>query len=269
MGYEKVQMGNLDIIQFKSFQDYDFVLHGFSTRYGGVSTAPYESLNLGLKTGDQREQVLANIKRFAEAMGVDWQQVVFSDQVHESTVKVVTHQDGGKGVMIPWDCGVDALITDQKGIPLMTYYADCVPLFFLDPQRKVVGLAHAGWPGTALKIGKATVAQMMETYGCNPAEIKVAIGPSIGPCCFEVGEEVIEKFNKNFTELDSFVIAKGEGKYLLDLWKANILALEEIGVLRRNIEVSELCTCCRSDLFFSYRRDQETGRMAAMIQLNP
>jgi len=270
MGYEIKSKGSLDVMQFKAFGEYDFVLHGFSTRKGGVSIAPYESLNMGFKTGDQRQSVLENLVRFTKALEIDGKQVVFSEQVHEGTVRVVTGEDAGKGVTIPWECGgVDALITNQVGIPLMTYYADCVPLFFLDPQRRVVGLAHAGWPGTALKIGKKTVEQMMEVYGCHPGEIKVGIGPSIGPCCFEVSSDVIQKFNENFTQLERFVISRGQGKYLVDLWEANIIALEDIGVSRRNIEKSELCTCCREDLFFSYRRDQETGRMAAMIQLNP
>lgn len=268
MEYEIINKNGVEVVLFKRLQELDFVRHGFSTRIGGTSQGRFNSMNLGVKTADAPENILENTKRFCQALGINFEDLVISDQVHESMIKVVDEKDKGKGFIRPRDYeGIDALITNVPGVPLITYYADCVPLLIADPMKRAVGLAHAGWQGTVLKIGKKTIEKMITEYGSRAEDILVVIGPSIGQCCYEVSENVIEKFNMNFTQHENFVISKGEGKYMLDLWEANQIALKEIGVLERNIIKSEICTACNLHQFYSHRKEADTGRMASVIQL--
>ncbi|WP_053956907.1 peptidoglycan editing factor PgeF [Inediibacterium massiliense] len=252
-----------------SFEQTNLVKHGFSSKIGGVSQGKYASLNLGFKTEDSNEKVENNYKKIAKALDISIENLVFSDQVHKDHIKIVTKKDCGKGIIKESDIKeIDALITNETNVALATVYADCVPIFLLDPVKKVIALAHAGWRGTVLKIGKKTVEKMINVYETNPKDCLAAIGPSIGKCCYEVDENVIKEFNKDFTNLNKFVFSKGNGKYMLDLWKANQITLKEIGLLERNISISNMCTMCHSEKFFSYRRDQGiTGRMAAIIEL--
>ncbi|ABR49017.1 protein of unknown function DUF152 [Alkaliphilus metalliredigens QYMF] len=264
MSFVQIIKEGVTYFEIEAFQQFEWLKHGFSTRIGGKSEGPYDSLNLGRKTKDDYETVIENTKHFCEAVGINPSQVQRSNQVHGDQIKIVGEScKTGDGTD-----GFDGMITNQRGVPLMTYYADCVPLFFVDPDHRVVATTHGGWRGTQMKIAQKTVKKMMTHFGTNPQNVIVAIGPSIGPCCYEVNKEVIDEFNTNFTQTATFVKPMGEGKYMLDLWRAHIVALKEIGVQDRNIITSGLCTACRTDLFYSHRKEKGvTGRMAALIQL--
>lgn len=269
MEYKLVSKNGVDYLVFKSLEKAPFIRHGFSTRTGGVSRGAYRSLNLGFKTGDKEDRVRENISRFALAVGVDQENLVISDQVHKDRVRVVGKEDRGKGYLRPRDFSqIDGLVTNIVGLGLMTIYADCVPIYFLDPVQRAIGLSHAGWRGTRLKIGQKTVETMVGQYGSRPEDMVALIGPSIGSCCYEVDRGLVEEFNKNFTDSQTFIFPYGASKYKLDLWEANRLVLREAGLLDSNIKISNLCTSCNLDLFYSHRREKgNTGRMAAIIQL--
>ncbi|NLW24517.1 MAG: peptidoglycan editing factor PgeF [Clostridia bacterium] len=253
-----------------AFEEKGSVIHGFSTRYGGVSSEPFDSLNLGFHTGDDYHAVLANRYRFCQALGFSPEKLVAGKQVHKDNIQNVDFLDIGKGAL-DQDSAIpetDALITNKPGIGLIAFFADCVPLMFLDPVKKVIGIAHAGWKGTVLRIGQKTVAKMKEVYGCQPKNILAAIGPSIGPCHYEVDKPVIEQFQKQFSNWAQFMKVKSNGKAQLNLWEANRLQLLEAGISDVKITVAEICTYCNPELLFSYRYSEgKTGRIAALIML--
>lgn len=240
---------------------------GFSSRVGGVSRVPYDSLNLGLHVGDDPAAVLENRKLWLSQWDVPWSSVVVGEQVHGTNVLWVHEKDGGKGVRemdtaIP---AVDGLIT-QSSVSLMVFFADCVPLFFYHPHLKAVGIAHAGWKGTVQKICQK-VLEHFEEAGGSTADTWVAIGPSIGPCCYEVDEYVAAQFRVNFGETP-FLRSRGGGHYFLNLWEANRIALLEKGVSPENIDLASICTADNQERFFSHRRDGgRTGRMAGWISI--
>lgn len=193
-------------------------------------------------------------------------------QVHSDQVYIASIKDRGKGAL-EQDTAIketDALITREPGVALIAFYADCVPIMFLDSVRKVIAIAHAGWKGTVLKIGKKTVERMVKEFNCQPKNIIAAICPSIGPCHYEVDVPVINKFQENFNEWEKFLQLNKTGETaLLNLWEANRLTLLEAGVLKNNITVAEVCTYCHSELLYSYRYDKgKTGRLAGIIMLN-
>ncbi|MBM7855234.1 YfiH family protein [Desulfohalotomaculum tongense] len=246
------------------------VVHGFTTRMGGVSTGSYASLNLGLHVGDDAAAVLENRRRVCRALGLSFHRLVAAQQVHGGEVCVVAskHQGMGSDSVDQAIANVDALITNVPGIPLSSYYADCVPLFFLDPVNKAVGLAHAGWKGTVQKIGVNTLQRMSSEFGTDPGDLLVGIGPSIGPCCYVVDSRVINKLTAAFSCWNELVKPCGREKWLLDLWETNKRALLEAGVKEKNITVAKMCTSCHSDMFFSHRASGGcTGRMASLIML--
>lgn len=265
-----VQLGDLQYLKIPAFAATGLVSHGFSTRLGGVSTGIYASLNLGLSKDDRRENVLENRRRFLQALGLDLADLVAAQQVHGTRVAVVTARDRGRGgrdsaTEIP---STDALITAERGIALSAYFADCVPLFFLDPQGPAISLAHAGWKGTVAAIGQKTLARMGEEFGTEPSRCLVAIGPSIGPCCYEVDGPVLEALAAAFPYWRELVTLKGGGKGQLDLWETNRRQLMEMGVKEENIYISRLCTACNERLFFSYRaHNKRTGSLAAVMSL--
>lgn len=258
-------------IEFPHFNESQLVHHGFSTKHGGISQGDYSTMNLSFTRGDNRLAVVENFNRFASAIGVEADSLVFTDQVHENDVRVVTYDDRGKGFDKTSDIiATDGLITNVKGVTLTTFYADCVPLFFLDPVLKVIGLSHAGWRGTVKEIGPKTVEAMTNEYGSNPEDILVGIGPSIGACCYEVSKDVIMEFEKilNRVIIDKIVFWQDEEHALLDLWEANKQLLIQAGVLKQNILVTDLCTKCHSDDFFSHRvMGTSRGSLAAMLAL--
>lgn len=263
-------------VTFPLFEPYKELTHGFSTRLGGVSKEHLESMNLSFSRGDERENVLENHRRFAKAVGYDENRLVFSDQVHKTTIHKVTEQDAGKGIVKESDLKeIDGLVTDIPDIPLITFFADCVPLFFYDPEKKVVALAHSGWRGTIEEIGAKMVAFMRDEYGCLPENIICAIAPSICQSCYEVSADVAEQFlekykvyyeNKDMSEL---LYQKENGKYQLNLHKACELTLLNAGILKEHLDITDLCTCCNPDVFFSHRASHgKRGNLAAVIMLN-
>lgn len=207
---------------------------------GGVSTGEFTSMNMAFNRGDNPDSVTENYKRFCKSAGFDYESLVASAQDHHTVVRAVTSAEKGIGIYKPRDMeSVDALITNEKGVTLVTYYADCTPLFFVDTKNKAIGLAHAGWRGTVGRIGEKVVEKMTELYGTNPADIKAAIGPAISVCCYEVDYPCAEHF-LNLADLDSskFVFEKGNGKYMVDLLETNRQILTASGVKNENITVS-------------------------------
>lgn len=243
----------------------------FSDRVDGVSEAPFSRANLGLHVGDDPAAVIANRERLAEKAGLPLDTWVAGEQVHGSDVTVVTEEMRGRGAreldsMLP---STDALITDVPGITLTTYAADCVPILFADEDKGAIGVAHAGWKGTVAKIAGKTVRALVDTYGTNPSSVRVRIGPSIGPCCYEVDERVADAVREAFpSRSEKLLTANENGRWQLDLWRANVEALLEAGVWPEHIERMDACTSCRNDLYFSYRKEGgKTGRLAGLIAL--
>ncbi len=234
------------------------VRYGYSSRLFGLSKGIYSSMNLGLNRGDDADTVRANYKRICGAIGIPAERVVFSKQTHLCNVKKVTAKDAGNGFTKENSFqDIDALMTDEPGLPLVIFTSDCVPVFLYDPGKRVIALVHAGWRGTVSGIARETVFAMKREYGTNPADVIAAVGPSICRECFEIGPEVAEEFTAAFgTEVDreGGVLFHGRGdRFHADLWKANEIRLLEAGVKKDRITISGLCTMCRPELFFSHR----------------
>lgn len=244
-------------------------IHGFSTRLGGVSREHLSSMNLSFSRGDQEENVRENFRRIGTAIGFSPENLVFSDQTHTTNVRRVDAADRGTGFVRPLEWSdVDGLVTDVPGLVLATFYADCVPLYFVDPVRRAIGLSHSGWRGTVGKIGKVTVEKMREEYGSRPEDIRAAIGPSICQDCYEVSEDVISAFRENYQEKDwdSLFYRKENGKYQLNLWRANELVFLEAGIRPEHMAVADLCTCCNPELLYSHRASKgRRGNLAAFL----
>lgn len=247
------------------------VKHGFSTRLGGVSQGVCSTMNLSFSRGDEASAVRENYRRMAQALGVPDDSFVFSVQTHTTNVRVVTEQDRGKGLTRPVDYqDVDGLITNVPGLCLTTFYADCVPLFFIDPVHRAIGLSHSGWRGTVEKMGQVTINKMHEVYGTNASDVIAAIGPSICQDCYEVSQDVVEEFQRQFDSKhwDELFYGKENGKYQLDLWRANEIVLQEAGVLKEHMAVTNLCTCCNPEILFSHRASHgKRGNLAAFLSL--
>lgn len=264
--------GEVPYIEFPSLSDIPFIIHGFSTRLGGVSSGIFSSLNLGSGSSpykDSPENIKENFIRISNSLGVAPDSLVISDQVHRSDIKLVDYKDRGKGFNISRDYKeIDGLITNTPGITLVTKYADCVPLYFVDPVNKAIGLSHSGWKGTISRIGNNTVKEMAKAFGSNPKDIIAVIGPSICMDCYEVGEEVASEFINEFTETISILKKNHLGRYKLNLWDANRIILIDAGLQDRNIHISKACTSCNSDLLFSHRKSKgKRGSLAAFLAL--
>lgn len=259
------------VIKYKIFEQYDELLHGFSTRLGGVSRGHLSSMNLSFSRGDDRDNVIENHRRFAEAAGYDYTKLVFSDQVHDTAIHTVSAEDIGKGITVESDIkNIDGLITNERGIPLITFYADCVPLYLYDPVNSVVALAHSGWKGTVNNIGGIMVRKMCGLYGSRPEDIVCAIGPSICMDCYEISRDVADKFREAYSdkEFDSFIADKGNDKFQLDLHKACKYNFINAGIDEEHIAMPDLCTCCNSSLLYSHRASGGMrGNLAAVIML--
>ena len=268
---ELKEINHVPYIQFKNLSATGIVKHGFSTRKGGVSTGIFSSMNLNFKRGDDPDAVMENYRRMAAALNMRVEDMVLSDQTHTTNVRVITEEDRGKGILKPQDYSdVDGMITNVPGIVLVTSYADCVPLYFVDPVRKAIGLSHSGWKGTVGHIGQKTVWKMHEVYGSEPKDIVAAIGPSICQSCYEVSDDVAEAFRANFTadEAADILLDKGNGKYQLDLWKANWYVLTDAGILPEHLSVTDLCTACHPDLLWSHRKTNgQRGGLSAFLSL--
>lgn len=265
------ECGGVTYLSYPALERTGVVRHGFSTRLGGVSQGCLSSMNLGFGRGDERANVEENFRRIAAAIGFSVEDIVTSDQTHTTNVRKVTAQNKGSGIIRARDFqDVDGMITDVPGVVLATFYADCVPLYFVDPVNRAIGLSHSGWRGTVGKIGRETVEAMGREYGTRAQDLTVAIGPSICRQCYEVSEDVIRQFQRNFPreQWPALYDSKENGKYQLDLWKANQCILEEAGVLPDHIVQPNLCTCCNSDFLFSHRASRgKRGNLAAFLEL--
>jgi YfiH family protein len=245
-------------------------VHGFSTRKGGESVAPFDTLNLGLSLDDDKKVVLCNREKFFRTLGYSSEETSSLNQVHKDTVQLT--DESHKGKWLPDKGGIvepaDAMVTNQPGILLVAYYADCVPLYFFDPKKRALGIAHAGWRGTVLKIGAKTIKEMTRCFGTDPQDCIAVVGPSIGSCCYEVDEKVLNPIKESYGN-NTDIIKKDRGQNAhLDLWEANKVSLLEANLKDTNIYISGLCTHCNEKYFFSHRRDKgRTGRMAAAIGL--
>lgn len=265
---EDIRKRKVPVITFDSLSDTGMVKHGFSTRKGGVSEGYFSTMNLGLTRGDREESVKENFRIMAKELQMPYENMVLSDQTHTTNLRIVTAEDKGKGLIKQKDYeDIDGLITNIPNLPLVTFYADCVPLFFLDTRKKVIALSHSGWRGTVNKMGLVTVKKMEEEYGCKPEDIIACIGPSICQKCYEVSGDVAEAFEMAFDSREVFY-KKPDGKYQLDLWKANQLVLLEAGIEMSHIENRQICTCCNSDILFSHRATNgKRGNLAAFLML--
>lgn len=265
----KVEKNGVKFYQVWNLHSSGLVKHGFSTRIGGVSSAPYDTLNMGIGSDDVLENVVENRKRFAEAVGVDVNRLVVPYQVHSNTVRVVGESDAGSGALkrgtaIP---ETDALITNVPNLPLALHFADCVSIFLLDPEHKAIGLVHAGWRGTASKIVLNAIEAMQREYNTDPKSLLAAIGPAINRMCYEIGEDAAKELFKAFPHDERVLKPFSLTKWHADLKIANLQLLKTAGIEEPNIAVSEECTCCNREEFFSYRRDGESGRMSGWLCL--
>ena len=265
------QKNGIPYIEFTPFDEFDWVTLHFSTRDGGVSKGIYSSMNFSFDRGDDYENVYKNYELFLDTMNIKPENCVCTKQTHTTNVIAVDYNMAGMGLTRARDFdNVDGLVTNEPGLCLITYFADCVPVYFIDPVNRCIGASHSGWRGTVADITHETVQLMNRTYGAKPEDIHAFIGPSICQDCYEVSEDVIEEFVKKYGKDNSGKIAykKDNGKYQLDLWKANKIALLEAGVLDENITVTDICTCCNSELLFSHRASNgKRGNLAAFLEL--
>ena len=281
--------GGVPYYYFPALDDTGVVKSAFSTRLGGVSSGVLASMNLGTNRGDDPANVLENFTRMAHALGTEPECMILSHQTHTTNVRVVTKADSSNGILRPNEfTDIDGMITNEKGLMLVTSYADCVPLYFVDPIKKVIGLSHSGWRGTVNQMGLHTVRAMQETYGCESSDIIGAIGPSICQECYEISEDVAVEFLDKFSDLEKefgniekfsstykYEEAKivyhrkdNKEKYQLNLWRANELIMLKAGLKPGNIWCANICTCHHPDVFFSHRASNgERGNVCAFLQL--
>lgn len=266
-----VEKNGVPYFVFENLENTGLVRHGFSTRLGGVSEGCLSSMNLSFTRGDDPEKVRENFRKMGMAIGFETKDLVLSDQTHTTNVRLVTEADRGKGFDRERDyTDVDGLITDTPGLMLVTIYADCVPLYFVDPVHKAVGLSHSGWKGTVHRIGKVTLERMKEAFGTRPEDVQAAIGPSICQDCYEVSEDVARAFMDEFADQldDRLVYRKGNGKYQLNLWNANERILLEAGIRPEHLSITNICTCCNHELLFSHRASHgQRGNLGAFLGL--
>lgn len=257
-------------LTYNRLSEIPFINHAFSTRLGGVSEGIFDSMNLSFGRGDSDENVIRNYKLLSESAGFSFESLVASAQVHETVVRNVTAKDKGIGITKPRDMqSVDALITIDPEVTLVTYYADCTPIFFVDTKTRAIGLAHAGWRGTVGNIAGEVIKSMAREFGTDPSDVICAIGPNIGKCCYEVSEDCSQEFKKLFDfESSVYTAVEGTDKYMINLSLANKLLLIRAGVLPENIVISDLCTKCNSELLWSHRATGgKRGTMCAMMQI--
>lgn len=257
--------GELKYYIIDEFENTGLVKHCFTTRCGGVSENEYKSLNLRMNCDDKKENILKNYKIICDEIDVNFENLVFSNQVHCDTIYTVGKEDMGNGITKPQKFdGADGLITNVPGVPLIVFAADCVPVFFLDKKKRVIALVHSGWKGTVAGISEKCVRKMEAEFGSVPEDILVAIGPSIGVCHFEVGDEVAAIFREKFGES----VLEKHDKYHVNMQKAIKNGLVQNGIFPGNIINANICTYCNSDLLFSHRKTNgKRGVLAAIMEL--
>ena len=266
----------IKLLVFDSLEKKGGVRHCFTTRHGGVSNGPCDSLNFSKTRDCDDRNVYENARRLAECLNVDYNKLTVVPQVHGCDVKVITEENCGAGFSKPcFETGCDAMITDVPGIPLMTLHGDCVPVFLYDPVAKAIGMVHSGWKGTAKRISACAVRAMSENYGCRPENITAVVGPAIDIDCFEIDmpvyRELAESFPEAETDEELAVCGKAEGKLHVSLPKLVRLTILESGIPPENITMSGICTCCEENAadYFSHRRTKgQTGIMAGVICLD-
>ncbi len=263
--FDEREVEGVPYLSYPMLEETGIVKHGFSTRLGGVSTGYCATMNISTTRGDDPRAVEENCRRMAKAVGVDPADFTYTNQTHTTNVAVVEKQDRGRRFM-----DTDGMVTDVPGICLVTFYADCVPLFFVDPVHRAIGLSHSGWRGTVGKMGRVTLKLMEDRYGTKPSQVLAAIGPSICRDCYEVSADVIEKFRENFDRSlwPGLFYEKEDGKYQLDLWRANLAVLAEAGVPEERVAVTNLCTHCNPEILFSHRSTgTKRGNLSAFLAL--
>jgi YfiH family protein len=266
------ELGKIKYFNCRELDNTNLVVNAFTARTGGVSRTPFNNLNLSYNVGDEESRVAENRKIILNALSIDYRTVVTAQQVHKDKIALVRKEDKGKGAF-KYSKGIaqaDALITDIPGIPLLMCYADCVPVFILDPVKKAIALIHSGRKGTELELTLKTLFKMKKIFETNPRSCLAAIFPSIGPCCYNIKEEnKIDDYWLNEVKYNGDPISlQNKSGRSLDLRKANYRQLIKGGVEKKNIFVNEICTADHPGLFFSYRRDKgSTGRMAAIFML--
>ncbi len=272
--------GKVPYIVYDSIEETRIAHSGFSTKLGGVSKGQFESMNFSVLMGDTKENVDKNFEIFGKEAGFD--NLVLSQQTHTTNIRKVSKDDIGKGIYKEFDYfDIDGLVTNIKGITLTTFYADCVPLYFVDIKNKAIGLSHSGWRGTVNKMAKQTLLEMDKEYGTNPSDVIVSIGPSICVNCYEVSKDVAMEFVKVFDEevvpykndvkeqdMNHILYSKEDEKYMLNLWAANYKILIEAGVDESNISIPDICTCCNSEYLFSHRATHgKRGNLGAFLMM--
>lgn len=254
-----------DRIYFKSelLEKPSGIVHCFTSKSGGESKGKIPGLNLGFRVGDDRDAVAANYRLVAKDMGFPENRLTAAKQTHSTDIVIVTDENAGCGVSrLSETFEADGLVTNIPDTPIGVFYADCVPILLADNSAGVVAAVHSGWRGTVGKIAENAIKVMCERFGALPENIIAAVGPSIGPCCFETGAEVAAEFDEALCQ------SQPDGKFKVDLWEANKRILLTCGVLPENIDVFELCTICRNDILYSYRTHKDkTGRMGAFIMI--
>jgi YfiH family protein len=248
---------------FEALEAYPELVHAITTRHGGVSTGPHSSLNVSNKLGDDPKAVEENLLRICAALGLERDDLTSPNQRHTANVRRVGAAERGH-----IQVGYDALVTDQARVPLLLRYADCVPVLIYDPAHRAAAVVHSGWRGTVLGAPQAAVESLVREFDSRPEDLVAAIGPSIGPCCYEVGPEVVSAVREAFTGGDGLLSVRSGGRVHLDLWAANRRWLTGCGVRSSRIEVGEMCTACHTEEFYSHRAEHgKTGHFAALMSL--
>ena len=271
---KSVPSGEGDLITYASssiLEAVDFISHGFLSRIGGISKAPFSSLNFDMRDGDSAANIELNKIAAGKLFGFDASRLLTINQVHGNDVLIINKPT--RDTFTLSKTSADAIITNQCGIAIGVLTADCVPILLADPVKKIIGVVHAGWKGTAKGVVQKTVETMVKQFGSDKKALLAAIGPSIGSCCYKVDEVVAKEFGGNEYLIPLYPpLKKGESKgdfeWGLDLKRANFIQLLNMGILEKNISVENLCTSCRNDLFFSYRKDGKiTGRQLNFIMM--
>ncbi|MBE9502982.1 MAG: peptidoglycan editing factor PgeF [Proteobacteria bacterium] len=260
---------NIEILRSPLLQSFEGISHTFTTRRGGISPPPFDSLNLSSKTGDPQFNVSENISRLSEKLSIK-EDLFFLEQVHGNEVLTVGNTNAEHLYR-----QFDAAISKSHSIPLSILTADCLPLLIYDPQKKAIGAVHAGWRGTSCGIAEKTIKEMGRVFDCRAEDMVVAMGPSIGPCCYEVDKTVLDAFSQRgdkgleeWSKASELCLKDKEKSWHFNLSEANRVQLLRLGIKENNISATSYCTCCTEELFFSYRRDgDKTGRLGAIIML--
>ena len=265
---EEARVYRRPYIGIPAFYAFPALLHGFTTRFGGVSEGDYATLNLSFNRPDPLSNVRKNYEILSNELEVPLNNMVLSHQVHDKKILKVTKEHSGMGIVRERSYeNIDGLVTQESCLMLITHYADCVPIYFYDPVNNVIGLSHSGWRGTLLNIGGETLKVMKESYGSSPENIIVAFGPHIKTCCFEVDQDVADAFQSAYSWASDYITKRAD-KWVIDLEGIIIRNLMNLGILEEKISRCGVCTKCNSDVFFSHRGSRnKTGTGAAFLMI--